>query len=181
MNIISAIQNSIADFDARQLNRIAVSFFGGVFLVLGIIIYFYWSSSASWQERAQNVNKQRTEIAKIIQKHAKLTEQKGAVESIIERDPKFRINTAVSKTIEEAGLGSVQKQVHEVEEKNLDDDYLETSQTILFSDINTKQLCQFLDLIEKNNRLFLQRLVINRGKGPTINVDLTVATLARKP
>lgn len=181
MNILTTLQSSIADFDARQLNRIAFIFFGTTFLILGIITYLYWSSSSSWQERAMHVNKQRSEIAKIIQRHAKLTEQKGAVESIIERDPKFRINTAVSKTIEEAGLGSVQKQIHEVEEKNLGDDYLETAQTVMFSDINTKQLCQFLDLIEKNNRLFLQRLVINRGKGPTINVDLTVATLARKP
>lgn len=150
-----------------------------IFLIMGLILFFYFRSVSSWESKIEEINEERIKAKKLLDKARRVQKEREEVTALLAEDPNFKIKEDIQKIMLTVGIQSkAQSDVNITRTEN----YQEVAVTYQFSGITMKQLTEFLKAIDENKRLFTKELEISKSKRipQAIDVDIKIAAMMRK-
>lgn len=150
-----------------------------IFLIIGLILFFYFRSISQWQSRIQEINESRVQVKQVLEKAKQVQKERAEVTALLAENPNFKIKEDIQRILQTVGINFTSQS--EVTTTRLDN-YQEVAATYQFSGITMKQLTEFLNEIDENKRLFTKELEITKSKRipRTIDVDIKVAAMMPK-
>jgi hypothetical protein len=178
MVIINRLKNFIEELDERNFYHYLGGFLAVVVVLMLGIVYLQYSNVTALKKKIARLNRNRDSAQTILIKFEHVKQQKAEVAAILEKDKTFKIVGALNTILNELGL-QPNKASHTTVTQNLESlpEYNEVRLTVNLVNLNTKQLTELLQEIEKNERMYSKDLEITKNIKPTIDVTLTVATL----
>ena len=188
--------NSFLKKTEQYINNLDTkSFLKYIYIILGIVIlsssflvYRYFSKTSQLREEWNSINKYRKEAQIIFEKDNLVKKQKDAVNEILNNGKNFKIVQYVDLVLNnpKIGLKNNKSDIKGPIISNLasmrNQDYIETKLEITLKDLNTKQLVNFLNEIEKNDRIYSKSLeIVTNKKTKTINATISIGTVQLKP
>lgn len=181
MTFLEQLQAKINNLDEYTWYKyVAVA--AGLFLILiCLILFFYFNALKTGELRLAGINESRTEAKRLVEKAQRVYKARDEVTAILKEDPNFKIKEYLQDVM--ANLGIFQNVVSEnVIVTGQDENYSETVATYQLVGITMKQLTEFLNEIDENQRVFTKELDITKSKRMprTIDVGIVIATLMPK-
>lgn len=182
MNVFAPIRNYLRSLEYKEAASYTALTGVAIGALFGLLVYNHLSRVSRWHTKFETINKDRKKAASLLQRHAVVNEQQHAVETILSKDPNFRIKEFFTEVVAETGLSSANSKPAELSEpQDLRNGYSEVKLVAGFSGISMRQLCEFLYKIEQNERVFTREIDITKSpKMAAINVVITIATLQAK-
>ncbi len=181
MTFLEQLQAKINGLDESTWYKY-VAIAAGIFLVLlGLILFFYFSTLKKWELRLEALNENRQEAKRLLDKAERVQKARDEVTAILKEDPNFKIKEYLQEVMGQ--LGIFQNVVSEnVVVTGQDENYSETVATYQISGITMRQLAEFLNEIDENQRVFTKELDITKSKRSprAIDVSIIIATLMPK-
>jgi hypothetical protein len=179
MNFLITTARFFQEAEKKELYRYFILFMAGILLGIGLFLYWYWGKVGNLKDNLKSTNQARLETRRILQQHALVMQQQDEVNTILEKDKDFLILDYFNTLLSSLHLEVYNSKPAQVTEENLNNGYIEEKLDAGFTNMNMQQLCQLLDKIERNERIYTKELNITKAlKSPTIDVTLTIATLA---
>lgn len=177
MDLLNQLQQNLLTHDRKEFYR-KIGLYGGaiVFLIMAIL-YYYYTRTSDLYLALRKVNKDRQEVQYLLKKYKTVLEQKEAVNTMLEEEKNFKIQSFFDSVVQQHQLKGQQKQDAQVSEEILYKRYTEIKLTAQFKQINTQELCQLLRSIEEKKRVYIKDLAITKTKGAALDISLTIATL----
>lgn len=184
MKLFDPIKNFISTRDKKEFYYYLGGFLVGLLLVIIGITYYQSKRVEYWKKRINITNEYREEIRKIITKDQHVHNQRNEVDKMLDETPDFKIDGYFTDLITKFRLlegHATQRSVTYADRG--DSKYREVLLNAKFDTMNMRQLCELLDAIEQNKRIYTKELEIIKSKKipNTIDVNLTIATLQAKP
>lgn len=184
MVIIEKIKEFIHNTEEKTFYYYLAATLGIVILLSGFLMYSYYSSVGYWQKRIRAVNELRDNVRAILTKDEIVASQRASVNTMLQETPDFKIDGYLTEILQKFSLeGNKQTSGPVAYIDHGDPEYREALLPVKFDMMNMKQLCELLNEIEQNKRVYTKDLdIIKSKKVPnTIEVSLTIGTLQRKP
>ena len=122
------------------------------------------------------MNKARRDIQGILTDYEQMKNKKNEVDLILMKDKNFYIKKYYQDTIKELNISN--ESSSNLMTQTWPNGYDEESLQINFLHMSMKQLCEFLQSLQTNPRVFVKDLDITKGSvAKKINASLTIATL----
>jgi hypothetical protein len=183
MKIFALIRHFISSKDKKEFYIYLFSLLVGLLVIIFGIMYYQTNRVAYWKKRINNINELREEVRKVISKDEQVLGQRAEVNKMLQENPDFKIDGYFTDLIAKLNLIN-HKTVTSVSYADRGDpEYREVLLNAKFDTMNMRQLCELLDAIEQNKRIYTKELeIIKSKKQPnTIEVNITIATLQAKP
>lgn len=184
MVIFEKIQEFIKNLEERTFYYYLAALLGIIILLSGFLIYSNQSSIAYWQKRIRAINELRDDVKNILTKDDEVSSQRISVNNMLQEMPDFKIDGYLTEVLQQLSLeGNKQTSGPVMYVDHGDPEYREALLPVKFDMMNMKQLCELLEKIEQNKRVYSKDLEIVKSKKVpnTIEVSLTIGTLQRKP
>lgn len=184
MNFFDNIKNYIAHLDKKEFYKYSGASLGILILMTIGIMYYHYNRVHFWIKRIKIINEEREEIRKILDADQLVLNQRAQVDAMLAETPDYKLEGYFTDLVAKHGFDGSKKPSTEVTfgERN-DPQYREVFLEAKFDSMTMQQLCELLDEIEQNKRIYTEKIEIKKStKIPnTIMVNLTIATLQRKP
>jgi hypothetical protein len=180
MAFMKTITDAITGLDKKLFYRyIAIA--GACFiLLLALIIWQYKSKINSLKKQIYKVNALRDDVRIELSKYEQIQKQRKEVDAILAEEEDFNITGYFDDLVKRLGLEAHVKE-RTPSRQETEDNYQETMVNATLVDITMQQLTELLNEIEHKARIFTKQIEITRSKkSPTIEVNLTIATLQPK-
>jgi len=181
MTFFENLEAKIAQLDKKSWYTYLAIIGAIVFSIIAAILFYYFTATATWQQKISNINETRLEIKRLLDRSERVQKERAEVMKLLEDDPNFKIKAYVQETLEKIGIaGNVSAE--NVVPSTADDNYEVTIATYQLSGITMKQLTELLNELENNKRVFTKELDIMKSKKVprTIDVGITIATIMPK-
>lgn len=174
------IKDTLINLDKKTFYRYLAVFAAVFFVIIFLIIYQYKSKISSLRKKINKVNVWREQARVELSKYEQIQKQRKEVDAILAEEEDFNITGYFDDLIKKMGLESHLKE-RTPSKLEREDNYQETMVNATLVDITMQQLTELLNEIENKARIFTKYLEITRSKkSPTIEVNLTIATLQPK-
>ncbi len=178
MNMLEKITHFLLTREQEDFYKYVGGYLIGLFLVCSVIIGYYISAASGLKSTLNSLYKTQQESKLLLEKVKVIEKQKESVDKLLDTEKNFKIKNYFDELIKNLNLTSFQRKEAEVtEEEILKDQYSEIKLSAQLYGISMKQLCQVLETLEKKERLYTKDLSITKGRGPTIDVSITIGTL----
>lgn len=184
MIFFSSIRNYISNLDQKDFYRNSAIALGVLFFLVIGIIYYTRTRVSYWRKRINIINEQRDEIRTILEKNQLVLSQRAQVDAMLTQVPDFKINGYFTDLVNGLGFIGNKAPTTSVSFGDRDDqEYREVLLNAKFDAMDMKQLTILLEKIEQYDRIYIKDLEIMKSKkaADAISVNLTIATLQRKP
>jgi hypothetical protein len=177
MTLLNQLQQIFLTQDIKEFYK-RIGLYAGVivFLIVGTL-YYYYTRTSDLHAALKKVNKDRQEVQHLLKKYKRVLEQKEAVNTMLEEEKNFKIQSFFDSVVQQHQLKGQQKQDAQVSEEVLYKRYTEIKLTAQFKQINTQELSELLRSIEEKKRVYIKDLAITKTKGAALDISLTIATL----
>lgn len=178
MIIIDSLKNSISGLSKKDFRWYAGSYIGACMLcIIGIVVYYSYALHEA-KDKIKQINQTRVSVQKILTDFGQVTAQREKIDLILKKDRSFYIQQFFQDLTKRLNISreitdkpSVQK---------LENGYTEESLTVNLAKITTQQLCEILQHIEKEERIYIKYIDIVKTIAKKINVAMVIATLIPK-
>jgi len=178
--MLNYIHEKIAGLDKKDFYKYLIVFLGILVLLIVFIMYQYSSVASSLKKQIRNINSLREDVRVVLSKYEQIQKQRKAVDEILSEEEDFNIVGYFNDVVNQLNLNGNKKEERS-SQVDREDNYRESVINVTFVDMNMKQLCELLNVIESKARIFTKELEITKSKkSPTIEVNLTIATLSPK-
>lgn len=182
-NIIDHVTAIVWHLDRKKFTQIALSIMIGATAVLGIIIYTQHRRDKKFKLAMKNINTQREEVKKILEKNDIIKQYQERAEQVLAQDKNFLLATYIdNELIAPLQLTQKPRRISTNIPENLRDlGYQEVKADLEFTNLDMKQLVDLLEKLEKNNRIDIKKLDITKSKQqPKIDIALTISTIEHR-
>ena len=184
MTFFDNLQARISRLDKKTWYQYLAITAAVFFLIVGLILFFYYSSVSRWQQKIEEINEMRQEAKSVLNKAVRVQKDRAQVMALLEEDPNFKIREYMQGLFERVGI-SLQDNISlqtSVSTTTTQDGYREDLATYQLVGITMRQLTELLNEIEENKRVYIKDLEISKSKKVphTIDVDIKVATMMPK-
>ncbi len=180
MEFLNTIKYHLTQADEKTFFAYIGGFLLGILLIIGGIFYFYLSAVDERMNELSALNEERQEVQRLFETATHVKKQEAAVDKVLKDDPYFKISqyfTDIVDTLKLSNKVTVQ-QPSTIEREGK---YRESSLHAQFKELDMKQICELLNAIEENKRVYTKSLEIVRAKVPTkLDVTLDIGTLLLK-
>lgn len=183
MKIFTPIKNFIATRDKKEFYYYLIGLLALMLILLIGVMYYQSSTVNYWRKRINSINDYREEVRKVISKDQHVLSQRAEVNKMLQENPDFKIDGYFTELIAKLRLEGNKTQTSVSYADRGDPEYREVLLNAKFDTMNMRQLCELLDTIEQNKRIYTKELEIVKSKKMpnTIEVNVTIATLQAKP
>jgi hypothetical protein len=183
--IINKTQEFLNSLDEKSFLKYVYGILGILILTSSFLTYRYFSKTSFLKEEWRKVNKTRREAQSLLTRDALVRRQKDLVDEILKKGKSFRIMQYLDQVLNNLGLknnkGEVRGPTISPLKNVRSQDYVEISLEVSLRNINIKQLTDFLNEIEKNDRIYSKSLEItSTKKTKTIDVKIIIGTVQLK-
>ena len=179
MKFIENIVHFIDSLNKKDFYLYLGIFLGTTFCVNGLVLFWHYNSMNSLNRQIEDLNELREEkVQSLLARAHHVRKQREEVDALLAQDPNFKLGGYVKDLLTELHLIENQE-TETTSQTEREEKYLETVLSMKLVNINTKQLAELLDKIEKNQRINANTVEIIRSKKKpdTIEVSITIATL----
>jgi len=172
---LESMQDYFYGLNHKEMLRIIGAYFV-CFSSLVIFLFFrHVSLLREIELKSKNLNKSRQNIQVVFTEYDNLKNRKVEVDQILMKDKNFYLVKYYQDKIKSSSI--MNKTSSSLVVQPGPNGYDEESLQISFNQISMKQLCEFLQELQENQRVFVKKLDITKGAAPKkINVSLTIAT-----
>jgi cell division protein FtsX len=180
MILFDTIKNHLAGTPRQDFHKYAGFSAGALTLLLVGIFYYYYSATENLLGKIRSINVKRQDTQLILKKLKKVKKQSQEVNELLEKEPNFKIKNFFDTAIQQHKLQNKLKKSADISSETLHKKYTERKLTAQLKQISTQQLCEFLQTIEQNPRVYTKELIITKTRGAALDVMLTIATLTQQ-
>lgn len=173
----SRIRDYIKKLDTEQLFKAIGIVFGGVIVVVGVLLYSYYNGNDQLERKLRRLNQQRDQARVILEKYAKVRQQQAKVDEILAKDTNFKIMQYFTTIVQRLQLAQLITREPEISSEELVDGYTEIKLTVTLSGLNMKQVVDLMYALEQNERVYIKEITITKTqKAPIVDFALVIAT-----
>lgn len=181
MKPLDQVREYIQHLDAKQFQRYLIALFTALFLFSSFTIYRYYRSVSTLKKKIVYINTKRKEVKELLERFEIVKRQQEEVDALLAKDKDFKIGGYFNTVMTQVGVAQNKTREPETSSEELDNGYTEIKLYASFSNMNMQNLTKLLDTLEQNERIYTKELEIYKpNQGPTINVNLLIATLEPK-
>ena len=183
MKFFARFNNFIEELDEKDLQKYIIIFSIFIALITGGIIFHYRNSINKLTEKIDNINNQRKKTERLLYDKKIVTEQYEKVKKILAKNPNFLIRGYFEKELLPKLNLDKNKFTVDTMEEDISDEYTEIKLNANLTNLNTKDLCNILNALEEQERIYIKNVEISHHQqNPNvIDINLTIATLQPKP
>ena len=180
MEFLNTIKYHLTQADEKTFFVYIGGFLLGITVIIGGIFYFYLSAVDELTDELNALNEQRQEVQRLLETAAHVKKQEAAVDKVLKNDPDFKISQYFTEVVDTLRLND-KVTVQQPSTVEREGKYRESSLHAQFKELDMKQICELLNEIEENKRVYTKSLEIVRAKVPTkLDVTLDIGTLLLK-
>lgn len=180
MELINRLRLKLESLEQRDFFKYLIILLAVILFFVGVLLFWHYRNVGNLQDELEQINDTREEIVfPILRRMDTVKLQRKQVNDILAKEPGFKIVDYLNNLINKQGLTVVKIDPTTVP---LPNNFNEVVAKVQLVDMDMRQLCEFLETIEKNERVYAKDLeIIKSKKNPgTIEVNVTVATLEQK-
>jgi len=173
---LESIQDYLHGLNQKEMMRVVAAFFICFSFIISFLLFRHFNTLHEIEQKTKILNKARQEIQLILTQYDQVKSKKEEVDHILMTDKNFYLVKYYQDTIQASSI--VNKTVSNLMTQPGPSGYDEESLQINFTQITMKQLSEFLQNIQNNNRVAIKNLNIIKSPVPKkINAGLAIATL----
>lgn len=182
METIEKIQAYVDALETRIFYRYLAIIAAILMALASFMVVHYYRSTKGLLAEIESVNDERERTQKVLSAFAQVKQQRQEVDAILDENKNFKIGGYFNALLDSLQLADKKTMAEPSRSSSREAHYQESILKVRFAGMNMKQLCELLNQIEQNRRVYSKELeIIKSKKTPkAIDVNLTVATLERK-
>lgn len=182
MKIIERVRDFINNLDEKNFYKYLGISLGVVVMLCAFMIYRYYSNVDSLLLRINNINEQRERAQLILKQAQRVNKQRADVDAMIAKDEGFKIGGYFNEVLMKLRLTD-KRVLEETAVIQHEGKYQESVLKAKLTDMNMKELCELLNELDQNKRIYTKELEIISVKKarPSLDINLTIAALEPKP
>ena len=176
MMILDSFRDFIRGLDKKEFRLYTIIYVGiCVLFVSGIIVrHIYLVQDA--KEKIQQLNNARKQVQEILTQFKGVEQQRAQVDALLKKDKNFYIQKFFQSSAQK--LNVFKHATDKIAKQKLENGYIEENLSINLTQITTKQLCELLQDIENEPRVYIKFVDITKmNTTKKINVSMSIATL----
>lgn len=181
MNFLKPIEQFVTSLSKKEFQRYAIIYIISVIVLASLLIFWQSSKANAIKKKIVQTNSQRITARDILTQDQEVQHQKKLVDQTLKERKNFKLQHFFGLIIKQLKLQNNLKKsdpfVSNLEQLR-SSGYSEVRVEASLINLNTKQLVELLEEIEKNPIIYVKYLeIIKSGKAPAIDVLITIATL----
>lgn len=145
-------------------------------LLLMFLLYRHYNAITDLMQKTKVLNNARKDIQLILTQYDTIKSKTNEVDALLAKDKNFYIQKYYQDTI--ASLSIKNQSSSNLVSQNWPNGYIEESLQINLSLITMQQLCEFLQALQTNARIFVKNLdIVKANVDKKINVNMAIATI----
>lgn len=181
MNFLKPIELWITSLSKKEFQRYAIAYFLSVMAIVVLLVFWQSSKTQAIKNKIRQTNTLRVKAREILTEDQAVQNQKKLVDSTLKERKNFKLQHFFGVIVKQLQLQNNLKKsdpfVSNLEQLR-SSGYSEVRVEASLVNLNTKQLAELLEEIEKNPIIYVKYLEITKsGKAPAIDVLITIATL----
>jgi len=176
MIYLESVKDYIQGCSYKEIVRIQLAYIFLYILLMGFLIFRHFSALQDAQQKMKILNKARNEIQFILTEFEYIKNKTEQVDLLLTKDKNFYIQKYYQETMQD--LDIIKQSASGLASNIWPNGYTEESLQINLSEITMKQLSDFLQAIQENQRVFVKNLeIVKSSVEKKINANLAIATL----
>ena len=172
---LDSLRDFIRSLDRKEFILYTSLYIGLIVLVVGGIIVRHMYLIQDAQSKIKQLNNARRDVQHILTKFTQVDQQRKKIDILLNKDKNFYIQKYFQGLKQKANLSSV---TEKLSKQKIEEGYLEESLSVTLNQVTTKQLCELLQDIEEEQRIYIKFVEITKtGSAKKINVSMAIATL----
>ena len=173
--VINSLAQLTANSDREKLFRLVAAIAIVTVLASGIGFYLIYSISDDKLVELRNINNNRKMVSSLIARQLSVENRKSEIFKILKEDENFKIKDYFTKIATRLHLHTKEEKVTTGQAQG---GFSEVKLSVTLLDLNMKNLCELLQEIEKNPRVYTEKLDIEKaGSSGTLTANIYIATL----
>ena len=183
MDVVGRLREFVDGLDRTSFYLYMALLLGSIIALNGLILVYYYYQLSSLDETVFELNEDRRKARKILTTFERVKKHKDEVDKLLSEDPEFKIISYFNGIRTKLGFTNdnivLLSPLSDVDQGGK---YTESSLKVQLTNINMKQLCELLDSIDHDKRIYTKELEIAKSKKnrKILDVSLTIATLELK-
>jgi hypothetical protein len=179
MKVMDTIASFFTTLQSKDFKRGTLATIGLILLTSIGLIYRHFVQIRKLKKEIAMINqRRRDEIEPLLTRYELVKKQKAEVETILKKDPAFKIIQFINSVMDKLQLGKFKTKDHELQKHPLENGYTENELYVSLAGVNIQQVVQFLYSLEENERVYTKDIELYKPEpGSTINANIRVATL----
>ena len=124
--------------------------------IIGVMLYRHFAAVTDIAAKTKQLNQARRDIQQILTEYEHIKSKQNDVDELLAKEKNFYIQKYYQDTI--ASVHITNQTVSALNSATWPNGYLEESININFSAITMQQLCEFLQALQANSRVFIKNL-----------------------
>jgi hypothetical protein len=181
MKILDQIRDFIASLDEQTFYKYSGVVLGALILVASLLLFSYQRRVNNLLDTISTINEERERTRAILTRAERVKRQRAEVDAIMSEDENFKIGGFFNDVLNNLHL-SDKKTVEETSQSDKEDKYSESVLRAKLTDMTMKELCELLNTLDQNKRIYTKELdiVALKKTPPTLEVTITIASLEPK-
>lgn len=180
MKWLDSLQSYLDNLDRKSFRNYSLAFFAVFMIAFSYLIYNFYSNVHSLKSKINVLNRKRRNVTELLQQYELVQKQKKQVEEILNKEKDFKIKQFFDEKLTKLGIIQNKKSADDSEGESIEG-YTERKLDAVIENINTKQLAELLEELERTDRIYLKEVDIEKNKEtPTITAHIIIATLEPK-
>lgn len=176
MIIIDSFRDFIRGLDKKEFRFYATLYVIICALFVGGIVVRHMYLVQDAQEKLKQLNSARTSVQKIVTNFSQVAQQRAKVDDLLKKDKNFYIQKYFQDLAQKINV--FKHSTDKPAKQRLENGYTEENLSINLTQITTKQLCELLQDIENESRIYIKFVDITKmASTKKINVTMSIATL----
>lgn len=178
MMVFDSLKDFIHSLDKKEFKRYISLYIGVCLLLIVAILVRHVYLLQEYEKNMLQLNNIRREVQKVFTKFQQVEHQKNKIDALLKKE-KFYIQKYFQDVLQKVGL--YQKTSEKLTKQKLENGYTEESLQVNLAGLNTKDLCELLQAIEQEQRVYVKHIEITPVlSSRIINVTMSIATLIPK-
>lgn len=173
---LESMKDYIQGLNYKEFVRLLCAYILLFMILIAFFLHRHFNAISDIEQKTKLLNKARQEVQLILTEYDHIKSKKSEVDALLAKDKNFYIQKYYQDTI--ATLNISNQTASNLISQTWPNGYIEDSVQINLSAITMKELCEFLEAIQANTRVFVKNLDIVKGSvDKKINVNMSIATL----
>ena len=174
--MISLIKDFFVGMDKKEFTRYSFIYLGACLFIILLIIVRHFYLIGDEKDKIAVLNSSRKKVQNILTQFSLVKKQKEKVDTLLNKDKNFYIKKFFDTVAQKSSVDKNSKET--LSKKKLENGYEEESLSIQLSQITTKQLCDTLQALEQEARVYIKFVDISKmNNARKINVAMDIATV----
>lgn len=175
---IDSLRDFVRGLDKKELKLYGALYMGVcAFIVAGIMVrHVYLVREA--KDKIKQLNQARAKVQGVLTDFGQVAQQRNKIDALLKKDKNFYLQKFFQELTQK--LGIAKEATEKPSTQKLENGYTEESLNINLLRITTQQLCELLQGIEKEERIYIKNIDITKTVAKKINVIMVIATLIPK-